>query len=282
MVPAHGTVYLTDVIRYEGLERNAQYQVRGSLMDGATGEALGIEAEASFTARTGSGEVSVCFEVDAEAVAGMRLVAFEELWLDGELVTEHKDLEDGDQSVWVPSIGTTLTGEEGEKVLGAAEGTVTLVDTIAYEGLEPGRSYVVTGRLMDKATGEDFGITGTTNLIPDQSVGTCVVSFEVEASRLAGKKVVAFESVTLQGVEVAVHADIEDEAQTVTFEEPDTPPDNPPDTPPSTPGKKLLPKTGDEVLPYVAVGAGGIVVAGLALGVRAATRRRRPKEPTVY
>ena len=39
--------------------------------------------------------------------------------------------------------------------------------------------------------------------------------FEFDASAIAGTTVVAFESMEYKGIEVAVHADIEDENQTV-------------------------------------------------------------------
>ena len=47
--------------------------------------------------------------------------------------------------------------------------------------------------------------------------GSVDVEFTYDASLLAGEDVVAFESLVRDGVEVAVHADIEDEGQTVRF-----------------------------------------------------------------
>ena len=49
------------------------------------------------------------------------------------------------------------------------------------------------------------------------------LSYTLNASTLAGKSVVVFEDLYLDGVKVATHADITDAGQTVTFVEPDKP-----------------------------------------------------------
>ena len=69
----------------------------------------------------------------------------------------------------------------------------------------------------------------------------------------------AFESLTLEGQEVASHADVNDEGQTVKLVPPETP--ETPETP--TPGSKL-PQTGDE-LPIAGICA--LAAAGCATSV---------------
>ena len=62
-------------------------------------------------------------------------------------------------------------------------------------------------------------ITGETTFTPEADSGTVDVTFELNASRLAGKTAVAFESVTKEGEEVAAHKDIHYEGQTLYFPE---------------------------------------------------------------
>lgn len=163
--------------------------------------------------------MEVTFEFPGTEWAGHELVAFETVSRDGRDVVVHADIEDSDQAVNIPSIGTTLTDESGEKTP-ASTGAITLVDTVAYESLVPGRTYTVIGELHDKETGESLGITAEAELTPEEADGEVEVEFAIgDASFLAGRTVVAFETLEHEGREVAIHADIEDEAQAISFPE---------------------------------------------------------------
>ena len=115
-------------------------------------------------------------------------------------------------------IGTKAT-VEGEKEVVA--GKITLSDTIDYVGLVPGKEYTVSGVIMDKLTGEKLlidgkEITSTTSFIPSTPNGTATVWFEFDASSLTEEtEIVVFETLYRDGIEIAVHADIEDKGQTV-------------------------------------------------------------------
>lgn len=125
---------------------------------------------------------------------------------------------------------------------------------------------------MDKSTGEPLKdasgapVTASTTFTPERADGTVEVRFEFDGSTLAEHDVVAFESVTHDGKEVAVHADIDDEGQTVKLVEPGKPGE------PDTPGKGL-PKTGDD-MPLIAL-ACLAAAAGCASGVIALSKRRK-------
>ncbi len=128
------------------------------------------------------------------------------------------------------AIHTTLTGEQGAH-LAVASGPITLNDTIEYDNLIPGKTYTLTGVLHRVALDDDGNKTDAGELMdaggnpvstqiaftPDMTHGTTSVQFTLDASELAGSSVVAFESVSLDDKEVAVHADITDEDQTVYF-----------------------------------------------------------------
>lgn len=99
---------------------------------------------------------------------------------------------------------------------------MTIVEEVAYKGLTPGEEYAVTGTLMDKETGEPAqlggkDVTATTSFVLDKSSGSVSLSFTFDGSALKGHDIVAFETVSKEGAEVAVHSDIDDAGQTVSL-----------------------------------------------------------------
>ncbi|XBH21307.1 VaFE repeat-containing surface-anchored protein [Jonesiaceae bacterium BS-20] len=115
-------------------------------------------------------------------------------------------------------LGTSATDQaDGDKILHWNGGTI--VDVVSYKGLEPGQEYTVTGELMDKATAQGTGITGSKTFTPTTADGTVEVTFTVPAGH-DGKTLVVFEKLyDAEGEFVASHEDIEDEDQTVVVEE---------------------------------------------------------------
>lgn len=125
----------------------------------------------------------------------------------------------------IPEIGTTAE-IDGEKEVCATE-VFTLTDTIEYLHLVPGKEYTVIGILMDQAAGEPFledgkQIISQVSFTPDSSTGTVEVAFTFDARLIkTDTKIVVFESLYSDGVELAVHADLDDEGQTVTIKVPE-------------------------------------------------------------
>lgn len=123
----------------------------------------------------------------------------------------------------IPKLATEATdAADGDHAL-APEGTVTVIDEVTYANLVPGRTYTVKGTLMDKATGQPLIVNGSEvtsekEFAPIAPFGYVKVEFTFDASALAGKEIVAFESLEHKGIEVAAHADIYDEGQTVKVE----------------------------------------------------------------
>ena len=123
-----------------------------------------------------------------------------------------------------PKIQTEETDKADGDHVAQASAETTLVDTIWYENLKnDGTEYTVTGTLMVKSTGEALldadgnAITATKTFQPRQKAGEVQLEFTFDSSLLAGEDIVAFESLFSEGVEVAAHADIADEGQTVHF-----------------------------------------------------------------
>lgn len=221
-------VTIVDTVSYEGLKKGQEYKLVGTLMDPVTGEAIkdaegnAITSETTFKTKKTSGTAEVTFTFDATVLKGKSTVVFEELYYEELVLATHADLTDEDQTIYFPEIGTTATNDKTGNHTALAEKEVTLTDVVSYTGLIPGKTYTVTGTLMDKETKEAITVDGNqvkaeTEFTPEAPDGTVELHFVFDGSALAGKTVVAFESVTTDEIEVAVHADIEDQEQTIYF-----------------------------------------------------------------
>lgn len=268
---------LVDTVAYENLTPSSTYRLTATLHDSATGgelldsEGMPILAEVEFAPEEKDGTAEVRMTVDTEGIAGHTLVFFERLAdAEGNTIAAHEDADDEGQSIHFADIRTTaVDGDDGDKNVVADE-KAKVTDTVAYENLVPGKEYTLEGKLVDKATGEALKdadgkeIAATATFTPDKADGTAEVTFEFDGSKLAGTTAVAFETLTRDGAEIAAHADIEDEAQTVELVVPEK----------DTPGKGY-PKTGGSV-PVAPIAASIVVIAGCgAAGAAYALGKRR-------
>lgn len=129
----------------------------------------------------------------------------------------------------IPELKTTATINGKKEV--EVKDEITIEDVVEYKHLVPGKEYTIKGILMDKSTNEPFKvdgkeITSEVTVVPEEPNGEVVVSFTFGASGITQTtELVVFETLYLDGVEIAAHADIEDEGQTVTITvpEPETP-----------------------------------------------------------
>ena len=226
-----GEVTIIDEIAYSGLTPGKTYTISGILMDKATGEPLLIDgsevtAEVEFTPESADGTVELTYTLDASTLAGTTIVVFETLYSDGVQIAAHADINDEKQTVEItepekPTLGTTAT-VDGQHTADPT-GEITIVDVVEFTGLIPGETYTISGILMDKATGEPLlvdgaEVTAEVEFTPESASGTLELTYTLNASTLAGTTIVVFETLYSDGVEIAAHADINDEAQTITIE----------------------------------------------------------------
>ena len=225
-----GEITIVDVVEYTGLIPGKTYTISGVLMDKATGEPLLVDgaevtAEIEFTPENADGTVELTYTLDASTLAGTTIVVFETLYSDGVEIAAHADINDENQTVEItepekPTLGTTATAD-GQHTADPT-GEITIVDVVEYTGLIPGETYTVSGILMDKATGEpllvdEAEVTAEVEFTPESADGTVELTYTLDASTLAGTTIVVFETLYSDGVEIAAHADINDEAQTVVI-----------------------------------------------------------------
>ena len=131
----------------------------------------------------------------------------------------------------IPELKTTAS-IDGEKEV-EVQDKITIDDIVEYKHLVPGKEYILKGVLMNKATNKPFTvdgkeITSEVSFVSEKPNGEVKVSFTFDAGGITeNTEIVVFETLYLDGTELAAHADIEDEGQTVTItvpvpETPDT------------------------------------------------------------
>ncbi len=238
-----GNVEIADKVTYTGLTAGETYRLAATIVDAETGEPVTVDGQTvtainEFTTQAADGYEIVETTLPTTGLGGRTVTVFEELYRvsDGTLIAEHKDKDDVDQQLRViaPQIGTTATdGADGDKTV-TADVEATIVDTVEYTNLIPGEEYTLTGTIHVKRTNEDGSvteeslldgngdpITAETTFTPDSPDGSVEAVFTFDATNLLdGTELVAFETLSHDGVEVAAHADITDKGQTVTVENP--------------------------------------------------------------
>ncbi len=165
----------------------------------------------------------------AENIEGHDLVVYEYMTYGGNAYTQHTDINDKDQTVEVPKIHTKAS--DAVKNTNIIDGTLKnakVIDTVTYTNLIPGVEYEATGKwaiVPEKDSKTDKIeyvkdkngkiVTSTIKFVADKKNGTYNIPFTIDASKYAGKKITAFETLSVNGVEIAIHADITDRDQTL-------------------------------------------------------------------
>lgn len=147
-----GNHVVEDLISYEYLLPDTDYVFRGWLVDTATGEKV-PGSDGTVELRTGSetsGQIPMILSTEGyEDMEGHSMTVFEELYAvskdDGEdtetLAAEHKDLNDGSQTVEIYQdlkIGKNVSGNLGDL-------SKVFSFTAEFTGLVPGEAYTVEG-----------------------------------------------------------------------------------------------------------------------------------------
>ena len=221
-------ITITDTVEYSGLTVGQEYTLRGELVFQATGEPVlsgeePVTAQATFVAPGSEGIIDIPFTFDATGMEGQSVVVFETLFSGETTIAEHRDLEDAGQTITfteLPRIGTTAT-VDGQHTADPT-GEITIVDVVEYANLIPGQRYTVSGILMDKGSGKPLlvdgaEITAETEFTAEESTGTVELTYTLDTSTMSGTTIVVFETLYQDDVEIASHADINDENQTVTI-----------------------------------------------------------------
>ena len=227
------TAKIDDTVSYKGAIRGTSYKINGTLMNKSTGEAAvdgdgkPITASGVFTAGSATGTATVTFTFNTNGMAGGAYVAFEEVYetTGGKetLWGTHMDLNDEAQTVYVPSISTNLIDEDSQTNYTYIRDNVKAHDLVTYEGLIAGKTYKLTGTLVEKSTGKTFvdangkTATITRTFTPDSDSGSVDMVFDINPSNLKTSALVAFETLSCNGEQVTIENDLDNEQQTLHF-----------------------------------------------------------------
>lgn len=239
LVEAKKNAQIVDKITYAGTVAGETYLVKGELHlikkaeDGTLvdGGVL-AKAETEFIAQRSNGTLTMTFKFDSSQLSdGTKVVVFEEMYIKatGELVSEHKDINDKDQTVEIgkdrtdppvygPDIHTMDYNVEDGYDTVKAKKNVKVNDIVYYEGLTVGQKYTVEGSLVIKETGETVAY-GSTTFTAASTAGQVEVSFTFDATGYNEMHAVAFEDLYGWSGEtkyhITDHKDINDDDQTI-------------------------------------------------------------------
>lgn len=160
-------VILTDSVKYENLLPGLDYTLNGKLVNKKTGEEIlgadkkPVTSETNFTASESSGEIEMTFNLNASDLTGATVVAYEDLSFNGKTIVSHADVNDESQSVHIPEIKTSAVDKDTNTKVSKLDKKATIVDTVSYANLVPGKEYTLKGTLMDKASGKALTESGS-------------------------------------------------------------------------------------------------------------------------
>lgn len=230
--PAEENVVIYDKVSYSGLIPTYEYKLIGTLMNRDTGEVIldedgnPVTLTKYFIADDESGEVEMEFEpIDSTGMEGNATVVYERLYWNNREYAQHVNLDDANQSVFYPVIGTQAKDSETDEDRACADDSVTIIDTVSYENLMPGYEYSLYGELMNKRTGkavtssDGTPITAEASFTPEDFSGSVDVTFTFDAidADLEGETVVCYEALFIKDVELTAHKEINDLGQTIYF-----------------------------------------------------------------
>lgn len=219
---------ITDTVDYKELIPGKEYTLHGIVMDKETGKAVmnngkNVEFTKKFTATAANGSVRASVTFDDHHYRNHRLVVFESLYYTDYLLTDHRDINDVDQSLDVtnPQLHTTLSDNTEKLVSPKKENTVE--DVVRYTDLIPGQTYSIRGKLIDQVTGapvvkHGVPVMATATFQPTMPNGTVTLTFVFDGTQYTGHHLTAFESLYFNGRIVAEHADLNDASQTVSVD----------------------------------------------------------------
>ena len=253
LIEVGGTIDLVDKVAVYNVINGIEYEVTGTIHDRNTGKPLTKENGDVYTntvkvkvnvdgAKQGevvNTVVDVPFTVNVADIKTSHIVAFEEIKRAGgiDVLAIHKDVNDKYQTVekTTPDVGTKFADvKDSQEILPMEK--VKVIDHVSLKNVVNGKKYEVTGTIMDKATGKQLVDANgkpyeskVTVEVKDKDkpegarVDTTVeVEFEIDASKLAGKEIVAFEELRKAGDPEVIgsHKDINDKGQTIKVNKP--------------------------------------------------------------
>lgn len=243
---ASASTKLTDSVTIRNVDPATSYVLKTEIAYAANGTIVN-QFEPVFTSvksdDDGLIKADVPITMNTNPFQGQSLVVYQTLYneKETEVVAEHRDNRDANQTFHVPSVDTVATGANGsskvlvpnlvehvDTQLKTVDGQpttneiksytyeLTVADQIAYANLVPGNEYLITTEVVaQNGKGSVGTVTGT--YVPATSTGIMTVYADLDVTNYLGQKLVVYETITdtYSNTVVASHKDLTDADQTV-------------------------------------------------------------------
>lgn len=232
-------VHQTDTVTLDGLTKGEGFTLKGVVYNKSTRKPMLVNGKQvtnsiDFTAKGNSEEVALKYQYNGLKSDAYHkdknddLVSFVYLYKDGVLIDKEEDFDSFDQTIKLPSCGTSASDGITKLHVGYASKTAIFRDSVDYYNLIVGDWYSTTLTLHLNKNGRDVGplkdangnlITATVKFQAKTTDGSVKVEVKYDASLLAGETITAFETIRTKGYEVCGHTEITDEGQQIHYPE---------------------------------------------------------------
>lgn len=232
-------VHQTDTVTLDGLTKGERFTLKGVVYNKSTRKPMLVDGKQvtnsiDFIAKGNSEEVALKYQYNGLKSDAYHkdknddLVSFVYLYKDGILIDKEEDFDSFDQTIKLPSCGTSASDGITKLHVGYASKTVIFRDSVDYYNLIVGDWYSTTLTLHLNKDGKDAGplkdangnlITATVKFQAKTTDGSVKVEVKYDASLLAGETITAFETIRTKGYEVCGHTEITDEGQQIHYPE---------------------------------------------------------------
>lgn len=232
-------VHQTDTVTLDGLTKGERFTLKGVVYNKSTRKPMLVDGKQvtnsiDFTAKGNSEEVALKYQYNGLKSDAYHkdknddLVSFVYLYKDGILIDKEEDFDSFDQTIKLPSCGTSASDGITKLHVGYASKTAIFRDSVDYYNLIVGDWYSTTLTLHLNKDGKDAGplkdangnlITATVKFQAKTTDGSVKVEVKYDASLLAGETITAFETIRTKGYEVCSHTEITDKGQQIHYPE---------------------------------------------------------------
>ena len=221
-------ITITDTVEYSGLTVGRGYKLTGVLMDKETSEPLlvndqQVTSEATFIPSESNGTVDVLFTFDATGLEGYTYI-YSKRCFPAKLPLRNtaiwrmrpdRNFHGNSSNRHYRHRGRSTHCRPQRRNHHCRRGGVQRAEP--WRNLPPFRASSWTKVPGNPLLVDGAEVTAETEFVADESTGTVELTYTLDASALGGTTIVVFETLYSDGVEVAAHADINDEFQTVVI-----------------------------------------------------------------
>ncbi len=274
-VEAESAAKIVDTVSY-CVTPGIDFVLEGTIMDKSTGSELlingnPVKTSIPLNSETECGEVEMEFEFDASELGGQDVVVFEKLYYQDNLILEHSDINDENQTLSFLYLRTFATNRSTQAKILPLDEEVEIVDQVDY-CLKTDIEYTLVGVVMDKGTGDkllidDAPVEDELTFTPEECCGQVEMSFTLHTANLAGAELVIFENLYQDDQLVLEHNNLYNIAQTVSVETPLPAPEPVPEITPDTGSFSKESSGANESIGVllIACGAFGIGIIGFSI-----------------